>query len=136
MNTQQNYVGGGDSATPNPRKAQNGAESPNPFDSWHKDFLLKVAKDANKSRDLIILLDRVKNHLDLWNAIPGLCDLLESYFNHRTPEADVKQVDLSAVVSTIKFLTQLREDYTCFDTLSDYTSVSTLNEAMGGASHE
>ena len=129
MNTEQNYVGRGNYASPSPSTAiksqltaKNGPQSSPMPDDWGDDFLLYVGEDSQRKNSLFGLLDVIRSEAWADDPIPTLVHLL----NHWTMssyvrlEAKENRLKVQRITSLIIFFAQLREAYDEFYGNTDY----------------
>ncbi|GAB4035046.1 hypothetical protein [Spirosoma gilvum] len=130
MNTEQSYVGRGTFATQPTPTAQKVAQTASTADNlltpivdedWRDDFLRKVATQSGSKEYLFYLLESIREQmLGKTNVIPIITEIVSDCIIDRDYTSSQKKRKLSALLSLVGFMSELREYFECFDIESNY----------------
>ncbi|QMW06364.1 hypothetical protein [Spirosoma foliorum] len=124
MNTEQNYVGGGNNAIPPTPPAQNAVPtSPTP-DDWRDSFLLEVMKSSGSKEYLFGLLELIHDLLDSGSIIPSIGEMFNGYITQPYINLSEQRLVLRDMMSLVVFLTKLKGAFECFDIYTDYIKIA------------
>ncbi|GAB3701486.1 hypothetical protein GCM10027592_29660 [Spirosoma flavus] len=134
MNTEQSYVGRGNSANTPPQTANSGLQTPFNREDWQSKLLLDIYQDDEARDDLFTLLYQVWDFNDSDTPFELIGELFSFWISRSQNDLNEKQFEVRNLFSLITFLITLKNRFVCFDNNSGYTNKYKLKQKE--VSHE